>query len=73
MLKRIRFSLDIPSEQYLRYYQGNARTVSVQAEDGRHVRFPAANLRAFVDRNGVRGRFEITLDKTNRLLEIRRV
>jgi hypothetical protein len=47
--------------------------VLVQAEDGRRVRFPAVNLRRFVTAYGVRGRFEMTLDGNNSLLDIRRV
>ena len=73
MSQRIRFYLNIPREEYLRYYQGNTQTVSVRAEDGRQVRFPAASLRPFVSHDGVQGRFEITLGEGNKLLEIRRL
>jgi hypothetical protein len=73
MLNRIRFSLDISSEDYLRYYQGSAHSVVVTSEDGRRIQFPASNLRPFVTREGVRGRFELLLDEGNRLLELRKL
>jgi hypothetical protein len=73
MSRRIRFYLDIPREEYLRFYQGNAQSVSVKAEDGRQVQFPAANLRAFVGHQGIQGHFEITLGEGNKLLAIRRI
>jgi hypothetical protein len=73
MASRIRFALDIPKDEYLRYYRGEAQAVQVTAEDGRRIRFPAINLRPFVTKDGVRGRFEITLDWDNRLLDIRRL
>ena len=73
MPNQIRFSLDISSEDYLRYYRGSAHSVVVRAEDGRKVRFPASNLRPFVTREGVHGRFELLLDEENRLQELRRL
>jgi hypothetical protein len=73
MTFRIRFSLDISSDDYLRYYRGEAQMVQVVADDGRRIRFPASSLRPFVSRDGVRGAFEITLDGENRLLELRKL
>ena len=73
MRDRIRFSLNISSDDYLRYYRGSAHSVVVTSEDGRKVRFPASNLRPFVTHEGVRGRFELLLDEESRLLELRRL
>jgi hypothetical protein len=73
MASKIRFFLDIPKEEYLRNYSGSAHSVLVQAEDGRTIRFPAVNLRQFVTADGVRGRFEMTLDGNNSLIDIRRL
>jgi hypothetical protein len=73
MASKIRFYLNIPKDEYLRNYSGSAHSVLVQAEDGRTVRFPAVNLRQFVTAEGVRGRFEMTLDGNNSLMSIRRL
>jgi uncharacterized radical SAM superfamily Fe-S cluster-containing enzyme len=73
MRSRFRFSLNISSDDYLRYYRGEASMVQVTADDGRRIRFPAANLRPFVSREGVQGRFEITLDKENRLQDLKKL
>jgi hypothetical protein len=73
MASKMRFYLDISKEEYLRSYSGSAHSVFVQAEDGRTLRFPAVNLRQFVTSEGVHGRFEISLDENNSLLEIRRL
>jgi hypothetical protein len=73
MASKIRFFLDIPKEEYLRNYSGSAHSVLVQAEDGRTIRFPAVNLRQFVTADGVRGRFEMTLDENSSLMDIRRL
>ena len=73
MASKIRFYLDISQAEYLRYYRGSAQSVLVEAEDGRRVRLPAVNLRPFVSTDGVRGRFEISLDDSNTLLDIVRI
>ena len=73
MPRSIRFSLDLSADRYLRYYRGRASSVSVVAEDGRRIEFPAGALRPFVTREGVQGRFEMLIDAHNRLLRIERL
>ena len=69
----IRFSLNLSAQRYLRFYQGNAKSVSVLADDGRRLEFPANALRPFVTRQGIQGHFEIQIDEDNRLQQIRRI
>ncbi len=71
-MQRMFFNLHISAEQYQRYYQGNARAVIVQSEDGRRLQFPASSLQKFVSREGVHGRFEIVFDGNHKLIEINR-
>ncbi|MES9846350.1 MAG: DUF2835 domain-containing protein [Candidatus Sedimenticola sp. PURPLELP] len=73
MLERIRFQLAIPAETYLSHYRGQAHAVSVLSEDGRRVQFPATALREFVSREGVYGRFELVLDESHKLVEVRKL
>lgn len=67
------FSLNISSQEYIRYYQGTARKVIVRMQDGRTMQFPAEHLRQFVTAEGVQGRFVLRTDENNKLLEIRRL
>lgn len=67
------FALDIPPEQMLRYYRGQAGVVSVIAQDGRSYRFPAAALRPFITAEGIRGRFRIRFDDQNRLVSLDKI
>lgn len=69
----MRFSLAISSERYLAWYAGAASAVQVRADDGRTLRFPAAELRPFVTHDGIRGRFEIEFDDNHRLVGLRRL
>jgi len=70
---RIIFNLNISSQEYLTYYQGAVKHVIVRAHDGRKVQFPAAWLRQFVTREGVRGEFEIVHDAQHKLQSMRRL
>lgn len=72
-MSRIRFSLSLSADEFLDYYKGYARAVSVVADDGRRIEIPAASFRQFVGQDGVRGRFELLLDGNNKLLRIERI
>ncbi len=67
----LRFSLAIPAQEWLAFYQG-VRDVVVRAHDGRTVRFPARHLRPFVTRAGVFGEFCLRVDGS-RLVSLRRL
>lgn len=69
--QRLKFYLNISNDEFLAYYQGHANSVLVRSEDGRNVQLPAQNLRQFLTGDGIRGVFEMELDDTNKLLELR--
>jgi hypothetical protein len=73
MATELRFSLDLPADQALRYYQGSARYVVVRAENGQRLQFPAEHIRPFIGQDGVTGRFSIQFDDNNKLLAIKRL
>jgi hypothetical protein len=68
-----RFRVRITPRELLRYYAGRAATVSVPANGGSRVRFPASALRPFVEAGGVDGLFELEVDEGNRLVALRRL
>lgn len=67
-----RFSLNIPRETYMRYYQGAVSAVIAHDDQGRRVQFPASALRAHVTADGVQGRFVMTTDEAHKLLSLER-
>ena len=73
MRQKMRFRLDISAQHYQLYYQGSARFVHVQSEDGRTLKFPASGLRPFVSHSGIHGRFEITFDEHHKLVSLVRI
>jgi len=69
----IRFSLNLSYDQYLKVYQGIARNVSVIADDGRRIAFPAGNIQSFLTKQGISGHFEMELTPENKFVNIKRL
>ena len=72
-MKIYKFSLNISADEMQRYYRGEGKYVHITGVDGHSIQFPAHNLRQFVSRNGVHGKFELKVDDSNKLIEIRQV
>jgi len=72
-------SLDISSDELLKYYRGSARAVIARAENGIVCQFPVDALKPFVTHRGVQGRFVLSVNSTDttheggKLLSIRRL
>ncbi len=62
--------ITISEEEYLKYYQGSARTVSCLSIDGQRVEFPANILQQFVSHHGISGRFKIEFSPQHKFLNI---
>lgn len=71
--EEVYFRLNISTDAYLRYYQGTAAFAVVRAEDGRRIRLPAANLRRFITREGILGRFRLRYDSNQKIISLERV
>lgn len=69
----IRFKLQLGYAQFLQVYQGIAKNVSVIADDGRRITFPAMNIRAFLTREGIYGNFEMTLSAENKFISVKKL
>ena len=63
----------ISAEKTRSMYQGHARYILVESENGLKLQLPAANFREFVTVDGIQGRFHVSIDSDNRILELRRL
>ena len=72
MNQSIRFSLQLSYDQYLCVYQGTAKNISVVADDGRRIAFPAGNVQSFLTREGINGDFEMVVTAENKFVDIKR-
>jgi len=70
---RIRFHLYIEYDEYLRYYQGTASNVRLQADNGQIVVFPANRLQPFIRHDGIQGYFEMTFDENQKFISLQRL
>ncbi|QIZ76560.1 DUF2835 family protein [Ferrimonas lipolytica] len=67
------FNVNIDWSEFQRYYGGTAKMVVCQTEDGKVLHIHARHFRPFLDRNGVFGRFTLTLNRAgevNQLIKI---
>ncbi len=69
----IRFALNLSYDQYLKVYQGVAKNVSVIADDGRRVAFPAGKVQSFLTKQGINGYFEMELTPENKFIGIKKL
>ena len=67
----IHFALHLTYDQYLRVYQGAAKNVSVVANDGRRISFPARNIQSFLTKDGINGYFEMELTAENKFVSVK--
>ncbi len=69
----IRFKLNLSADQYLKVYQGLAKTITTVADDGRRIAFPAQNIKPFLSHEGIYGRFEMELTPENKFVAIKKI
>ena len=63
----------LSAEKTRSLYAGEKRYILVNSDDGLKLQLPAANFRGFVGADGINGRFSVTIDDDNRIIELRRI
>jgi hypothetical protein len=69
----LRFPLNLSYDQYYMVYQGVAHHVSVVADDGRTVSFPARKIQTFLTKQGINGYFEMEITAENKFVSIKKL
>lgn len=69
----IRFRLNLGYDQYLAVYQEVAKNVTVLADDGRRILFPAGKIQRYLTKDGIQGYFEMELTAQNKFVGIRKL
>ncbi len=67
------FSLALSARRTEIIYRGTARYIVVESEQGPKLQLPAGNFRAYVDADGIHGRFRVRIDDGNRILSLERL
>jgi hypothetical protein len=73
MPEKIRFSIAIPYDEFISYYQGIAKNIQVTAMDGRTVRFPANVVHKFLTREGINGVFDLYVDGDYKMIDLKKI
>ena len=71
-MKTYRFDLRISQAELLKYYRGAARNLRVTDVTGFTLQMPVEILRPFVTREGVYGRFVLTVDDKGKCIDIQK-
>jgi len=72
-MSKVVVSLAIAADEYVKLYQGSARSVYTKTIEGRSIRFPANILQPFITREGINGNFSIEFDHGNKFKTISRI
>jgi len=67
------FTLDLGSLECENLYTPGVNSVLIQADNGARVRLPTLNLRPFVSRHGLKGRFRMVIDDKNKIESFEKV
>ena len=66
------FSINIPQQEFLKFYQGIGASVSVRSYENLILKIPTTAFLPFVSTNGVDGIFCLTLGQSNNLVSLLR-
>jgi hypothetical protein len=67
------FNLRLSYERCESLYRPDNISVVVLADNGKRIRLPAKNLRPFVQRNGLQGRFRLLVTPENKIHSLERI
>lgn len=71
--RQYHFSVSIPREEMLRYYQGTAQHLLVRTTEGLTQDLSAHHLRPFVTAQGIHGSFVLTVSSDNKFISLKQI
>ncbi|MCP4387601.1 MAG: DUF2835 domain-containing protein [Gammaproteobacteria bacterium] len=72
-MRDFEFNLALSAQKVQAIYQGQARYIQVESDNGLKLQLPAANFRGFVTEDGINGRFAISIDANNKIQVLHRI
>ena len=72
-MKTFYFSINASYETCETLYLSTSNVVIVRADSGEKVQLPSMNLRPFVTKDGINGRFRLIITAQNKVLSFERV
>lgn len=72
-MRQFEFNMALSAEKTRSLYAGEAHYILVESDGGLKLQLPAANFRDFVSADGINGRFSVSIDDRNRIIELSRI
>lgn len=67
------FNMALSYEKFLPVYQGQVKTLQVTDDLKRRIDIPAEHFRQFLTRDGLSGRFELTVQNDGKFVSLNRI
>jgi len=67
------FTISVTYQAYLQHYSGQASNVLIVTECGLKIQLPASRLRPFLTYGGIKGRFILATDSSNKFVELTKI
>lgn len=72
-MRRYFFNASLSAEQCYRYYRGDIKYVMVTADNGERIQLQFRHFQPYIDRNGFRGRFRLTLADNDSFVALEKI
>lgn len=64
------FNVSLSYERFLPFYQGKIKVIQVTDDFKRRIDLPAEHFRQFLTRDGIVGRFELTVEQSGKFISL---
>lgn len=72
-MRSFEFNMALSAQKTESLYQGQARYLLVESDAGLKLQLPATNFRGYIGADGINGRFRVSIDDQNRIIELIRL
>ncbi|MCS4307943.1 hypothetical protein M2404_002291 [Rheinheimera pacifica] len=72
-MRRYFFNASLSAEQCYGYYRGDIKYVIVTTDNGERVQLQFRHFQRYVDMNGLRGRFRLTLAENDSFIALEKI
>jgi len=72
-MPKFEFNMALSADETRSIYEGQARYILVESVQGLKLQLPAVNFRTHVTEDGIKGRFSVETDASNKILALRKL
>ena len=73
VMRSFEFNMSLSFAKTESIYQGQARYIMVESDQGLKLQLPAINFRQYVTELGINGRFRVVIDNNNKIIELAKI